>query len=59
MAAQRKLANMTQVQVADRLGIEKETVSRLETGVIPPSLQDWSNWPIFLAVPSDTFSGMN
>jgi hypothetical protein len=50
---------MTQVQVADRLGIEKETVSRLETGVIPPSLQDWSNWPIFLAVPSDTFSGMN
>jgi transcriptional regulator with XRE-family HTH domain len=29
---------MTQAQVADRLGIEKETVSRLETGVIPPSL---------------------
>jgi transcriptional regulator with XRE-family HTH domain len=38
IAAKRKLANMTQVQVADRLGIEKETVSRLETGVIPPSL---------------------
>jgi transcriptional regulator with XRE-family HTH domain len=29
---------MTQAQVADKLGIEKETVSRLETGVIPPSL---------------------
>jgi transcriptional regulator with XRE-family HTH domain len=38
IAGQRKLANLTQVQVAEKLGIEKETVSRLETGVIPPSL---------------------
>ena len=29
---------MTQAQVAVKLGIENETVSRLETGVIPPSL---------------------
>jgi transcriptional regulator with XRE-family HTH domain len=29
---------MTQAQVAEKLGIEKETVSRMETGVIPPSL---------------------
>jgi transcriptional regulator with XRE-family HTH domain len=38
IAEQRKLANLTQVQLADKLGIEKETVSRLETGMISPSL---------------------
>jgi transcriptional regulator with XRE-family HTH domain len=38
IAARRRQARMTQAQVADRLGIEKETVSRLETGVISPSL---------------------
>ena len=38
IARQRKLAKMTQSQVAEKLGIEKETVSRLETGFIAPTL---------------------
>ena len=38
IARQRKIAGMTQAQIAERLQIEKETVSRLETGVISPTL---------------------
>lgn len=38
IAAQRKLAGLTQVQVADKLQIEKESVSRIETGAVVPSL---------------------
>ena len=38
IARQRKLAKMTQSQTAEKLGIEKETLSRMETGVISPTL---------------------
>lgn len=38
IARQRKLAKMTQAQTAEKLGVEKETLSRLETGAISPSL---------------------
>ena len=38
IARQRKLAEMTQSQVAERLGIETETLSRMETGAISPTL---------------------
>jgi transcriptional regulator with XRE-family HTH domain len=38
IARQRKLAHMTQSQVAESLGIETETVSRLETATRPASL---------------------
>jgi len=38
IARQRRLAEMTQSQVAERLGIEKETLSRIETGAISPTL---------------------
>ncbi|MDR1085562.1 MAG: helix-turn-helix domain-containing protein [Deltaproteobacteria bacterium] len=38
IARQRKLANLTQAQVAEQLGIENETVSRHETGASPPNL---------------------
>jgi transcriptional regulator with XRE-family HTH domain len=38
IARQRKLANLTQAQVAEQLGIENETVSRHETGASPPSI---------------------
>lgn len=38
LSRERKLRKMTQTQLADRLGIEKESVSRMETGVISPTL---------------------
>ena len=38
VARQRKAAGMTQAQVAEKLQIEKETVSRMETGAISPTL---------------------
>jgi len=38
IARQRKLAEMTQSDVAEKLGIEKETLSRMETGAISPTL---------------------
>ena len=34
VAARRKLANLTQQKLAEALGVEKETVSRLENGEI-------------------------
>jgi transcriptional regulator with XRE-family HTH domain len=39
IAVARKRAGYTQAVVARAIGIEQETVSRLETGAIPPSLQ--------------------
>ncbi|WP_017772782.1 helix-turn-helix domain-containing protein [Paraburkholderia kururiensis] len=38
IAAQRKAAGYTQSRVGDVLGLEKETVSRIETGAITPTL---------------------
>jgi transcriptional regulator with XRE-family HTH domain len=38
LAARRKELGLTQAELAEKLGIEKESVSRLETGVISPSL---------------------
>jgi transcriptional regulator with XRE-family HTH domain len=38
IARQRRLANMTQAQTAEKLGVEKESVSRMETGSISPTL---------------------
>lgn len=39
IAMQRKLAGFTQLQVAERLGVEKETISRLETGAVPQNVE--------------------
>jgi transcriptional regulator with XRE-family HTH domain len=39
IARHRKLNNLTQAKVAEKLGIETETVSRLETGAISPTLE--------------------
>jgi transcriptional regulator with XRE-family HTH domain len=39
IARNRKLNNLTQAKVAEQLGIETETVSRLETGAISPTLE--------------------
>ena len=38
IAHHRKQAGYTQIRVADALGLEKETVSRIETGVISPTI---------------------
>ncbi|AIY39447.1 Transcriptional regulator [Collimonas arenae] len=38
LAARRKELKLTQADLAEKLGIEKESVSRLETGVISASL---------------------
>ncbi len=39
IARERKNAGLTQDKVAQKISVEKETVSRLETGDIPPSLE--------------------
>ncbi|MDR2352078.1 MAG: helix-turn-helix domain-containing protein [Deltaproteobacteria bacterium] len=39
MARQRKITQLTQAQVAEKLGVELETVSRLETGAISATLE--------------------
>ncbi|UQZ88016.1 XRE family transcriptional regulator [Deltaproteobacteria bacterium Smac51] len=44
IARQRKESRMTQAQVARELGIETETVSRLETGTISPTLERLSQF---------------
>ncbi len=39
IAIQRKIAGLTQQQVAEQLGVEKESISRLETGSVPQNVQ--------------------
>lgn len=39
IAEQRKLVGLTQPQVAERMGVEKETISRLETGTISQTVE--------------------
>jgi transcriptional regulator with XRE-family HTH domain len=38
IAAQRKAAGFTQSRVANEIGLEKETISRIENGVIAPTV---------------------
>ena len=38
IAQQRRLAGLTQAQLAEKLGVASETVSRMETGAVMPSL---------------------
>ncbi|HEY4318879.1 MAG TPA: helix-turn-helix transcriptional regulator [Herbaspirillum sp.] len=38
IARRRKAKGLTQAQLAERMSIEKETISRVETGVISPTL---------------------
>lgn len=38
ISLRRKSRGLTQAQVAEVIGVEKETVSRIETGVISPTL---------------------
>ena len=39
IAEQRKLLGLTQPQVAERMNVEKETISRLETGTISQTVE--------------------
>ena len=39
IAEQRKLVGLTQPQVAEFMGVEKETISRLETGTISQTVE--------------------
>ncbi|CAD5106881.1 helix-turn-helix domain-containing protein [Zestomonas carbonaria] len=38
IAVRRKTKGLTQAQVAEAMGVEKETISRMENGVISPTL---------------------
>jgi transcriptional regulator with XRE-family HTH domain len=38
IAGKRKAKGLTQAQLAERMSLEKETISRVETGVISPTL---------------------
>lgn len=38
IAVRRKVKGLTQAQVAEIMGVEKETISRMENGVISPTL---------------------
>lgn len=38
IAMRRKQRHLTQIQLAERMSVEKETVSRMETGAIVPTL---------------------
>ncbi|MBC3874886.1 helix-turn-helix domain-containing protein [Undibacterium flavidum] len=48
IAAQRKSRGITQAQLAEYMNLEKETVSRIETGVISPTLVRLAQFAKFL-----------
>lgn len=51
VAARRQLAGLTQAQVADRLGVGQEAISRLERGTIMPTLVRLAELADILSVP--------
>lgn len=55
IARERKLVGLTQEKVAEQIGVEKETVSRLETGDIPVSLERLEQLSIIFACPMKRF----
>lgn len=57
IAAQRKAAGFTQARVGDALGLEKETVSRLETGAITPTLFRIAQFAELFACPISALFG--
>jgi len=48
IAARRKAKGLTQAQLAEQMEIEKETVSRMETGIISPTLTRLAQMAKFL-----------
>lgn len=55
IARERKKARLTQEKVAQRIGVEKETVSRMETGDIPTSLERLEQLSLILGCPMKHF----
>jgi transcriptional regulator with XRE-family HTH domain len=57
ISVQRKNAGLTQRQLADQLGIEPETVSRMEHGKYPPNLARLEQIASVLGCPVTRFFG--
>ena len=57
IARWRKASGHTQVRVADALGMEKETVSRIENGVIAPTLHRLAQFSEFFGCPITALFG--
>jgi transcriptional regulator with XRE-family HTH domain len=57
ISVQRKNAGLTQRQLADQLGIEPETVSRMEHGKYPPNLARLEQIASVLSCPVTRFFG--
>ncbi|WP_242538582.1 helix-turn-helix domain-containing protein [Trinickia acidisoli] len=57
IARQRKAAGYTQARVGDALGLEKETVSRIETGAIAPTLFRLSQFAELFGCPLSALFG--
>ncbi|WP_027188395.1 helix-turn-helix domain-containing protein [Desulfovibrio cuneatus] len=55
IARQRLHAEMTQAQVAEALEIEKETVSRIETGAISPTITRLAQFAELFGCPVNAF----
>lgn len=54
VAARRQIAGLTQAEVADRLGVGQEAMSRLERGTVMPTLVRLARLADILAVPITT-----
>ena len=57
LAHQRRLKGLSQQQVGEAIGVEPETISRMETGVISPSLKRLCQLAQVLDCPVETIMG--
>lgn len=57
IAAQRKAAGFTQLRVAREIAVEKETISRIENGVIAPSLHRLGQFAQLFSCPLSSLLG--
>ncbi|OXC75663.1 helix-turn-helix domain-containing protein [Caballeronia sordidicola] len=57
IAGQRKAAGFTQARVADAIGLEKETVSRIENGVIAPTIHRLGQFAELFSCPLSALLG--
>lgn len=55
ISVKRKAKGLTQAQVAEMMNIEKETLSRMETGVISPTLSRLAQMAAILECPVSDF----
>lgn len=58
IASCRQAKGMTQEQVAERLGVEQETISRFERGAVLPPWVVWLISPIYLRCRLKTYLGV-